>query len=166
MSAPSVTDEQLILDLIAEAENAGATSIDLDELRRVADSMKWRPIATAPRDGSHILVCRGRRAGDPKRAADAADMRAQSGTAPEDLHDAFGMWFAVASWYRGREGECWHSGSAGEPTPIDIEPTHWRYLPDRPLAPGEVAVEGIEREYKIGRITRTLAGLIDEIKGL
>ena len=79
----------------------------------------WKPIATAPKDGTYVLIC----------------MATNTDRKPIPK-DAQGVFIQVASWWtmEGRKdsGE-WivYCSLVQEPT-LHFDPTHWMELPDFP----------------------------------
>ena len=80
--------------------------------------MSWKPIDTAPKDGTEILVCRATNAdGKP-------------------IHvEAFGIFCQVASWWSEENdgtGEWIVYMSQPLEKPVHFKPTHWMPLPAPP----------------------------------
>ena len=72
-----------------------------------------KPIETAPKDGTHALIC---------RATDADG---------KPMGESFGLFVQRAAWW---EGEGWvvYCSMVQEPTCF-FEPTHWMEIPPPPL---------------------------------
>jgi hypothetical protein len=69
--------------------------------------MKWRPIKTAPKDGTWILVCKATDAdGDPIS------------------EDAFGLFVHRAAWWAGDNAWIVYNSMVCDPECF-FEPTHW-----------------------------------------
>ena len=81
----------------------------------------WKPIETAPKDATRILVCK----------ANDADGK--------PIDEAFGLFVQRAAWW---EGEGWvvYCSLVREPTCF-FEPTHWMEIPPPPL-PDNAEVSG------------------------
>lgn len=79
--------------------------------RHEIDTM-WKPIATAPKDGTHILVC---------KATDADG---------QPMGDSFGLFTQRAAWWD-EEGWIVYCGLFKEPSCF-FDPTHWMPIPPAP----------------------------------
>jgi hypothetical protein len=75
---------------------------------------EWQPISTAPKDGTHILVCRAWDA-DGKPIGD----------------EAWGVFVHNAAWWGNEEGWIVYCSMIQDPR-LYFEPTHWMALPDPP----------------------------------
>lgn len=82
---------------------------------------QWKPIETAPKDGTYIELC------------DAVNADGEP-IGPE----AFGLFVQVAAWWGDGEGWVVYCSMVQEPR-LHFEPTHWRELPDNPLLSPAVA---------------------------
>ena len=70
--------------------------------------MSWKPIDTAPKDGTKILLCR-----------------------PTIRPDSFGVFCQVAAWWEGENNWIVYMSQPLE-KPVHFEPTHWMPLPAPP----------------------------------
>lgn len=80
---------------------------------------KWKPIATAPKDGTGILLCRA-------LDADKNPIR----------DSAWGIFVQVAAWWPeedGGQGEWIVYCSMSREPRLHFEPTHWLPLPANPV---------------------------------
>jgi hypothetical protein len=73
----------------------------------------WKPIATAPRDGTKLLLCRAR----------DADQKPMS-------KDAWGVFVQVGAWWDTDEWVV-YCDMSNEPR-LHFEPSHWDWLPPAP----------------------------------
>ena len=71
--------------------------------------MEWKPIETAPKDGSEILLCR-------QTNVDGMPV----------VH--FGVFCQVAAWWEGEESWVVYCNLVAEPS-LHFEPSHWMPLP-------------------------------------
>lgn len=83
----------------------------LQEITRPAEPEGWQPIATAPKDGTDILI--GWFEFDP----------------PSSMHVAF--------WHSTHQGGCWCQSHSAFTTDPNWQPTHWMPLPAPPAPPQE-----------------------------
>lgn len=84
------------------------------QIYRVTDPLNWQPIDTAPKDGTHILVCQWPLHGDPK---DGLQMFVQN----------------AAFWpENGEDGEWVVYNDQTYELPVFFSPTHWLPLPAPP----------------------------------
>ncbi len=105
---------------------------------------EWQPIETAPRDGTHVLVCQ---AEDVDGNPIAADL------------EAWGLFVQVAGWWEDDEDEA-AAATAGdwmvycslvqEPS-LHFEPSHWSPLPPGPGAADLPEIPSEDPEEEAGR---------------
>lgn len=97
-------DTQRAIEILKEnSENQNVRPIVREALRMAVDAMEWKPMATAPKDGSFILAKLAH--GDPKKvrwasAEESADLR---GGEPDDYFDVWededgGDWADPRGW--------------------------------------------------------------------
>jgi hypothetical protein len=86
-------------------------------LREQADAMGWRPIETAPRDGTCVLLCWARNANGK-----SIDWTKDTKTA--------GVFVQAASWWQG-DGWVVYCNLVRDPS-LHFDPTHWQPLPPPP----------------------------------
>lgn len=76
----------------------------------------WKPISTAPKDGTEILLCR-------RLDADGQPI----------VGKAFGIFCQVAAWWGEPERWVIYCSMVRDPS-LHFEPTHWMPLPEPPSA--------------------------------
>jgi len=87
------------------------------EVERLRAALQWRPIETAPKDGTDILVSGGTYSWDTDYG-------------PESPH----TWVSLASW---REQRWQGENSGGHDEYFFYKPTHWMHLPPPPALSGD-----------------------------
>ena len=87
--------------------------------------MKWRPIETAPRDGTAVMLCW------------AIDANGNPIDWTRDPRTA-GVFVQVASWWEGENAWVVYCSMVQDPS-LHFDPTHWMPLPAPPL---KMAKEG------------------------
>lgn len=84
--------------------------------------MSWRPIDSAPRNGSAILLYTPAKAWPGRQS----DMEKVPGIQPGYWRIEYGRgWWQTDLWD-------WDAGEWGGPLPIELSPTHWAPIPELP----------------------------------
>jgi hypothetical protein len=76
----------------------------------------WKPIESAPKDGTQVLLC---------RATDAEGKPIGA--------NSFGLFTQVAAWWEGEDEWIVYCDLCRDPA-LHFEPSHWMHVPRNPLS--------------------------------